>query len=273
MGGADSKTMPPGPPPCADDQHLTAQIGKPPSVEFIPDLETKVKMANNYVEKEFQAMIALRYKMKAEFTQLMHDYQMARSPIENDCNQVREALQKIAQETQSCEDTQYTNLGNMFEKRAKVGGNIEGCVDYKNDKALQEKSDCSCAAGSEEDGCKDAKIETDHTLGCTHLRKRILPNMNLWTLTSPGGSCYVGKDTWFNQGMLIKGAPADFKMPNEDAMPWPLLLFAPPLNLQRQRNDTDGTHPAKRARASRHATSPDKQQPRATAVERARAFL
>lgn len=279
MGSVDSLVMPAGPPPCPDDPHHHAEIGNPPKVDFIPDLETKVKMANNYVESEFQAMIAARYKMKDAYTKLMNEYEQARHPLEKDCNQVRNTLQKIGEENQECEDVQFTNLGNAFEKRAKNPSNppIKGCVDYKNDQALHEKSDCGCAAGSEEDGCKDAKIETDHTLGCTQLRKRVLPPMNLWTMTSPGGACYVGKDTWFNQGMLMNGEPSAFKMPNSaDAASMPLpLLAAPPPTTQVARRAAERVPPAKRACARKNrARAEGTPSSRAeTAAEQARAFL
>jgi len=223
--------LPGGPPPCAEELHHHAHVHNPPAVPSIPDLEAKVKMANDYVEREFQALIATRYKMKSLYNASMDDWARLAKPLEEACNGTRHTLHQLGEETAECENTQHSVLTDVFEKRSANPSQpkIAGCAKFKNTTYPEEADDCKCAAGSEHDGCRDAKITSDHTLMCNQLRKRVLPKMALWRLTSPGGACYVDGKTFYNKGMLPAGSPEDFKMPDsteESSMP-PLLLALP----------------------------------------------
>jgi len=232
--GAVKIQMPFGPAPCADDAHHHARVQPLMPVPGIPGLETKVGMANDYVEREFQALIAARYKMKDLARRSAEDWKNLSEPVLQGCTQTHGALTKLAEQSQQCDDAQHTDLSNLFEKRDKLPESkrqkLKGCAVFKNKAKLEEAEDCKCAAGDEHDGCRDARITSDHTLLCTQLRKRILPEMGLWKMTSPGGACHVDGKTPFNQEMLPQGQPLDFQMPDsrEDSMPLVLALLPPP---------------------------------------------
>lgn len=232
-----------GPPPCEEDKHHHAIV--PPKlggVPLVPGLDEKVKRANDYVEREFQALIAARYKMKDVARKANDDWKYYSKPLELHCNQTREALFKLAEKTDECEVAQMTDLSNLFEKRAKgeISGNISGCVVYKNAEEIEEKPNCECAAGSEKDGCRSAVITTDHSLVCTHLRKKVLPKMALWRFTNSGGPCLVDRRTPFNEPLLPMGQPEDFKIPTgQEAMPPMLLMLQPPSRPRRRERNRD----------------------------------
>lgn len=256
--GSAKLHMPFGPPPCVEDSHKHAHIQPPPPVPGVPELQAKVSMANDYVEKEFQALIATRYKMKDIAHKAQQDWNEMTAPLEESCNNTRDKLSQLAAETGECEEAQHTELANLFEKRAKVPPmfkamtKIEGCADFKNDDHPTKVGDCKCAAGNELDGCRTAAMESDHTLLCTHLRKRVLPRLALWRMTSPGGACHVDAKTPYNHELLARGVPKDFVMPKheESSIPPLLLVLEPPRRPSAaERRDRDQRVAAMRARA------------------------
>jgi len=223
--------MPLGAPPCVEDPHHHAHVQWPDPVPGIPDLDEKVKSANDYVEREFQALIAARYKMKDLALKTHDEWKKYGATLEEACNKTYDGLSTLASQTAECEDAQQSALPNLFEKRDKgtSKSSIKGCAKFKNEDAPEEAGDCKCAAGSEHDGCRAAKITSDHTLLCNQLRKRVLPKMALWRATSPGGGCYVDAHTSYNQDFLGKGEPRNFELKvgaTEESMP-PLLLALP----------------------------------------------
>lgn len=227
--------MPFGPPLCGDDLHHHAHVHKPPTVPIVPDLARKVAMANDYVEREFQAMTAIRYKMKDMVAKAEADWDSLSKPLEKACNDTHEALVKLAETSHLCDNAQHSALATLFEKRSKLPEgekqNMRGCAKFKNVLYPEESDDCKCAAASEHDGCRDAQITSDHTLICTQLRHRVLPHMALWRLTKPGGSCYIDSRDVLNRPMLTPGAPVDFEFPenaaNAASIPFSLLALPP----------------------------------------------
>lgn len=250
--------LPFGAPPCGDELHHHQYVPAPKPAPGVPDLEYKVGLANDYVEREFQALLAIRYKMKDLAKRSEQDWDALSKPLEGSCTAVRTALEKLGEQTSECENAQHTDLANLFEKRDKTKDKaaIKGCANFKVTNELSEASDCKCGAGAEHDGCRGAKIDSDHTLLCTQLRKRVLPSMALWRMTGPGGACFVNAKSTFNMGLLAPGQPADFELPShseaEESMP-PLLLALPQPPRRRsptkQRGERDGEAAAERARA------------------------
>lgn len=200
----------------------------------VPDLEKKVLLANDYVEKEFQALTAVRYKMKDTVARATRDWDHYSKPLEQSCTATHDALLKLAKNTQSCEDAQNSRLANLFEQRSKqpesMKSRIKGCAKAKNHSFPEEDVDCKCGErpGGEHDGCRDAQITTDHTLLCTQLRQRVLPHMALWRLTAPGGACYIDGKNSINRAMLAEGAPENFEFPQTVTNAMPSLLLALP---------------------------------------------
>lgn|ERR1719265_3118382 len=261
--------MPFGPPPCVEDSHRHAHIPAPPPVPGIPDLQAKVSAANKYIEDEFQALTATRYKMKELVRRNAEDYAKYSAPLGESCKKVRDNLVELAEETGECENAQEVELPKLFTKRAetpallKQFAKIKGCAKFQETSNVVEADDCKCATGSEKDGCKfptahadGTEMDADHSLLCSHLRKRVLPGLQLWRMTAPGGACFVNAETPFNKPMLPTGMPKDFEMPSaggpteESSMPPLLLALEPPIK--------------------RPETSQDN---RRLAAERARAFL
>jgi hypothetical protein len=239
---ASKVVFPAGPPHCEEDMHHHA---RPPvtrdDVPLVPDLQSKVKMANDFVESEFQALLATRYKMKDVAKKAEEEFQSYMEPLEKSCNDTRNALLRVAERTEECEDVQGSELASLFEKRRKSGKKeaIKGCALSKDPTQLVDQGDCKCAAGSEKDGCRGAKITTDHSLLCTHLRKQVLPGMALWRMTTTGGNCHVRK-AFYNQALLPAGQPSNFKMPtNEGMMPLMLLAMEPPPKPRRKEAQTE----------------------------------
>lgn len=247
--GGKLVTMPFGEAPCADDPHHHAHTAVPPPVPQVPGLERKIKMANDYVEQEFQAALAVRYKLKDLYNKVVDEWDQYKKPVEDACQGVHKALECVANDSQQCEDAQNTSLANVFERRAKQPGQpaIKGCTMYKNATSIEYAPDCKCAAGSESDGCRDAKLTSDHTLACTHLRKRVLPHLALWRMTSPGGECHLDNKSSVNQQLLMSGEPEDFKLPStaDTAMAPPAVLV--PFMLERTHSDRSNN--ARKARA------------------------
>lgn len=246
--------MPLGPPPCAEDPHHHAMAPHArEDIPLVPDLEAKVKMANDYVESEFQALIAARYKMKDLVRRQDEEWEKNAKPLEQVCNQTRESLLKLAEQSGECEAAQNTELAELFKKRHKDKSHapIVGCAAYKEAEKLVQADDCKCAAGSEKDGCRGAKIASDHNLLCTHLRTKVLPSLALWRATSPGGSCMMDQSVHYNKAMLPEGQPDDFRMPVSaeavSSMPEMLLALPPPPRLETRSRDRGAA--AKRARA------------------------
>mmetsp|Transcript_55848 Transcript_55848/g.88503 ORF Transcript_55848/g.88503 Transcript_55848/m.88503 type:complete len:266 (-) Transcript_55848:107-904(-) len=233
LGAAKTVVMPFGEPPCADDPHHHAHTAPPPPTPQVPGLEAKIKMANDYVEQEFQAALKVRYKLKDLYNKVTDEWNQYKKPVEDACMGVHKALECVAHDSQQCEDAQNTSLPNVFERRKELvpekRGPIHGCAMYKNVSAIEYAPDCKCAAGSEGDGCRDAKNTSDHTLACTHLRKRVLPAMALWRMTSPGGECFLDKKSTVNQPMLPSGDPEDFKLMDstQQSSMSPFLLLPP----------------------------------------------
>lgn len=244
--GSHKTLMPPGEPPCCGDAHRHVQVPESPPVPIVPDLQARVTAANKYVEDEFQALIATRYKMKEMVRRAREDWDYYSKPLMQSCNATRDTLVNMGEETGECENAQEVELPKLFVKRSQGpsvwSGSIGGCAKFQEHHDLVEAGDCKCANGIEKDGCKFAQAQddgsemnADHSLLCTHLRKRVLPNLKLWRLTSPGGACYMDNETPYNKPMLPTGVPKDFEMPRsgpeESSMPPILLSLEAPFRL------------------------------------------
>ncbi|CAK9085725.1 Rhomboid-like protease 1 [Durusdinium trenchii] len=147
---------------------------------YNPGLEDRISHANDAVESAFQDMSQTFAQMKSVMQKTQTDWEKYSTPLSNSCQDIRKELVRLAHGSPQCLDAQERILPLLFKKRAKTGEEIKGCARGDLPFAMV-PSTCQCIAGNEAKGC-DAEVDSDHVLQCTHLRRRILPALQLQQL-------------------------------------------------------------------------------------------
>ncbi|CAJ1436789.1 unnamed protein product [Effrenium voratum] len=192
----------------------------PPTVEvYNPGLEDRIDHANDAVESAFHDMSETFAEMKSLMRKTQVDWNTYSKPLASSCNGIRKELVHLAHTSPQCLDAQDRILPRLFKKRAKNGGSeeIQGCARGDLPFAMV-PSTCQCLAGNEAGGCKDTEVDGDHVLRCSHLRRRILPAMQLQQLYEEDGDCNVSDEASFNKALLADDEPTDFEVAHA-AMP------------------------------------------------------
>mmetsp|Transcript_17080 Transcript_17080/g.39863 ORF Transcript_17080/g.39863 Transcript_17080/m.39863 type:complete len:267 (-) Transcript_17080:16-816(-) len=165
--------------------------------------------ANEYTEKLFQDMVATYDKMQTVVLKTQADWRTHGDELKRACNGVHSNLRHLAGSASTCQMQQDKSLSALF--RARAGSHfkqaITGCANTEVTNDLVRASDCQCAGGTEVDGCKDPKTDADHTLLCTHLRRKVLPELHLQNLMNGGGACDVDMKASFNKPLLPPSVP------------------------------------------------------------------
>ncbi|CAK8995999.1 unnamed protein product [Durusdinium trenchii] len=177
---------------------------------YNPGLEDRISHANDAVESAFQDMSQTFAQMKSVMQKTQTDWEKYSTPLSNSCQDIRKELVRLAHGSPQCLDAQERILPLLFKKRAKTGEEIKGCARGDLPFAMV-PSTCQCIAGNEAKGC-DAEVDSDHVLQCTHLRRRILPALQLQQLYEGDGDCSVSEDASFNKALLQDGQPGDFQV-------------------------------------------------------------
>lgn len=148
--------------------------------------------------------------MKSLMRKTQSDWDTYSKPLAKSCQGIRKELVRLAHASPQCLDAQERILPLLFKKRAKTGGEIEGCARGDLPFAMV-PSKCQCIAGNEAKGC-DSEVDADHVLRCSHLRRRILPAMKLDQLYEGDGDCNISKEASFNKSLLQDEEPRDFEV-------------------------------------------------------------
>eukprot|EP00931_Biecheleriopsis_adriatica_P095404 TRINITY_DN69006_c0_g1_i1.p1 TRINITY_DN69006_c0_g1~~TRINITY_DN69006_c0_g1_i1.p1 ORF type:complete len:237 (-),score=45.28 TRINITY_DN69006_c0_g1_i1:30-740(-) len=179
---------------------------------YNPELEDRIRHANSAVEKEYDAMVNAYTNMRSIMKATESNWSTYAKTLEGTCTEIRKELASLARSSSQCTEAQETLLPKLFKQRSKSlqKAPIEGCArDTPNE---LEAANCGCLAGSEAAGCQDTKVDSDHILQCSQVRRRILPGMRLADLYTNKGRCSVTDDADFNRAILADGAPSDFKI-------------------------------------------------------------
>ena len=187
---------------------------------YHPGLEDRISHANDAVESAFQDMSQTFAEMKSLMRNTQKEWDTYSKPLAKSCQGIRKELVHLAHASPQCLDAQERILPSLFKKRAKSGEEIAGCARGDLPFAMV-PSTCQCIAGNEAKGC-DSEVDSDHVLRCTHLRRRILPALQLEQLFEGDGDCNISEDASFNKALLTPDEPGDFQVAHA-SMPLPVL--------------------------------------------------
>eukprot|EP00435_Cladocopium_sp_Y103_P073575 s56_g44.t1 len=176
---------------------------------YNPGLEDRISHANDAVESAFQDMSETFAAMKSLMRKTQSDWDTYSKPLAKSCQGIRKELVRLAHASPVAQGEERI-LPLLFKKRAKTGGDIEGCARGDLPFAMV-PSNCQCIAGNEAKGC-DSEVDSDHVLRCSHLRRRILPAMKLDQLYEGDGDCNISKEASFNKPLLQDEEPRDFQV-------------------------------------------------------------
>lgn len=208
----------------------------PPGALDAPRFPERILDANAYVEREYQAMVAIHHRLKALAHAQEATLEAYGAPLIRDCKAIHDDLSSLALRQPVCKEAQENLLPKLFERKALTGKPIDGCAIARPSGPTVLKP-CECTSGNMATGCRDAEDDSDHLLLCTHIRENMLGRHELHKLFAPGQACSIDEKASFNEDLLPTDEPTEFKMPgvSDPAMSCSPVIVAwlPPLDASR----------------------------------------